>query len=104
MLFVLVIWCGYDATLPCYGSGQGHAHSGISRGAFNDGSAWFQLSRLLSVIDHLQCHAVLDGISRVEGFKLGQNQSWYFLSKPVYLNQRGVSNGDRKSTRLNSSH
>src|SRR3546814_2461736 len=47
-LFGLLIGGGKDATIPFYGSGQGQSHSGISRGAFNDGSAWFQLSRLRS--------------------------------------------------------
>src|SRR4030095_12357842 len=50
--------------------GDGQAHAGVARGAFDDRSARLQQAGALGVLHHLDGHAVLRGIAGIEGLEL----------------------------------
>ena len=73
--FGLLVAHGANQAVSFDDGGEGEAHSGVARGAFNDGSAGLQSAVALGIFHHLERHAVFGGVSGVEVLHFSQNFS-----------------------------
>ena len=63
-----------DALVALDDGGNREPHAGVAGGAFDDGAARLQQPAALGVLDHLDRHAVLDRVARIERLELGEDR------------------------------
>jgi hypothetical protein len=66
----LLIRRGEDALVALHDGSNGESHAGIAARPLDDGSARFEQTIALGVLDHPERHAVFDAVAGIEGFQL----------------------------------